>query len=555
LREYLYISDSSDFKIPKIHFSYADIDSFDEKQSYAVANIDRPNVINYAPEIDIFIKKSLESDDVKIESIKKLYEARAIKFDYAEYKDYEKELLNRVVIFSNDLESKLLKEFKDSLGGFEVLELNSESIEYISGEMGSFELKLLDIDKTISFDQAIFLEDSKEYNKFFGIYEYNDNFDEIAERVKSRVGLYRFKKIISYDSSICQYHHRRDEICSICAEVCPTYGVDKDNSIRELIFSDIECLGCGGCISVCPSGAIEFAQLPFFAFEKIAKLYREKTILLIPQNLLETIDFNLPKNILPLVIEGAKFISESHIITLAQESGNSIVFYTDILSKGAKDGAKIVNSVYEKIYNKKAFHIAFSKEEVLEALDSIDTFPTYDKKLEAKTKREAFSQRLKYIVGKSDFGTIDSGEIITYGRISIDKQKCTLCMSCVGACNMDALLSKFDEFGIDFTPSLCTNCTYCISSCPEKCMELKSDKIELNPAWFEYEELAKDDIFKCIECSKPFTNKRAIEKIITLMTPIFAGDDLKLKTLKCCPDCKAKVVTKEFAKGVVNSGK
>ncbi|WP_232013746.1 4Fe-4S binding protein [Wolinella succinogenes] len=30
----------------------------------------------------------------------------------------------------------------------------------------------------------------------------------------------------------------------------------------ELLFSQLDCVGCGGCISACPTGAIDYAPIP-----------------------------------------------------------------------------------------------------------------------------------------------------------------------------------------------------------------------------------------------------------------------------------------------------
>ncbi|WP_232013714.1 4Fe-4S dicluster domain-containing protein [Wolinella succinogenes] len=49
----------------------------------------------------------------------------------------------------------------------------------------------------------------------------------------------------------------------------------------------------------------------------------------------------------------------------------------------------------------------------------------------------------------------------------MDQEKCTLCLSCVGACNVNALTANSNEFTLDFNASLCTTCGYCLPSCPE----------------------------------------------------------------------------------------
>ena len=120
-------------------------------------------------------------------------------------------------------------------------------------------------------------------------------------------------------------------------------------------------------------------------------------------------------------------------------------------------------------------------------------------------------------------------------------------MSCVGACNVDAIFANEADFTLRVNPSLCTACGYCEANCPEKdCLTIKRDEIQLQPMWFKENILAKDSLFACVECGKEFATKKAIEKIASIMGPIFAKvNETKKRTLYCCEDCKAKIMIKQ----------
>ncbi len=81
-----------------------------------------------------------------------------------------------------------------------------------------------------------------------------------------------------------------------------------------------------------------------------------------------------------------------------------------------------------------------------------------------------------------------------------------------------------------------------MDSCPEKAIAADFGSIALNPKWFEDEIMAKDLGFACVECGKVFANQKAIQKVVSMMQPFFAQDPLKLKSLKCCEDCKVKIM-------------
>ena len=61
-----------------------------------------------------------------------------------------------------------------------------------------------------------------------------------------------------------------------------------------------------------------------------------------------------------------------------------------------------------------------------------------------------------------------------YGAVTVDKQKCTLCMACVGACPESALLDSKERPQLRFIERNCVQCGLCEKTCPE-------DAIKLNP--------------------------------------------------------------------------
>lgn len=146
-------------------------------------------------------------------------------------------------------------------------------------------------------------------------------------------------------------------------------------------------------------------------------------------------------------------------------------------------------------------------------------------------------------MGADDLGVLKTGEHIHYGNITINQESCTLCLSCVGACNVRALTAHPEDNTLRFDPSICTNCGYCEVVCPEKdCLTVIKDELTLNSDYFKQNIMATDEIFKCVECGVGFATTKSIEKIASIMKPIFAGDELKIRTLYCCADCKPKIM-------------
>ncbi|MBK1964855.1 ferredoxin, partial [Campylobacter novaezeelandiae] len=94
--------------------------------------------------------------------------------------------------------------------------------------------------------------------------------------------------------------------------------------------------------------------------------------------------------------------------------------------------------------------------------------------------------------------------------------------------------------------SVCTTCGYCETSCAEKdTLKVYRDGMELKNSYFEYKTLAKDELFKCVECGKEFATAKSVQKIANTLKPLFASNPVKLRTLYCCAECKAKLMLKE----------
>lgn len=507
-----------------------------------------------APEIDFYLKNSQDTLLDQALNVSTLFEARALCYDFSQDSDYAQEVGKNIVLVG---EEEALAGLKQALKtkGFAALVVHPSDVAMIEGHLGALHVTLRQGDELheVDADQMVWFEAPEFALRQSGVLSpEKDEIESIVAAIEAKTGTHTYKNFITYDPSICQYHERREEICGKCAEVCPTVAIVKLDDTKHLQFSHIDCHGCGGCISVCPSGAVEYAQMPRRAFYEIAKLYQDKTALIVPRKMsLEGLHVSLPTGVLPLAIEGEKFLHEAHLLTLLQESGSTVVFYTDFMSKGSGDAISILNQAYEKIYGVKAVHVAMNEAELAQALQEAGPVAgtRHGIQEEGLHKREIFSARLAWAVGEGDYGTIASGEHVRYGHITVNEAACTLCLSCVGACNVRALTAHPEDNSLRFDASICTACGYCEATCPEKeCLTLVRGEIGLKKAWFGQKIMAKDTLFECQHCGKPFATSKAVNRIAAMMTPLFAGDETKLKSLYCCADCKPKIMFETYLK-------
>jgi ferredoxin len=554
MQEFVYFSSTKlDFPLPESISVISDPSSL-QNSDYIISNSPSASAEVIAPEIDFYIRNSQDPIAAQIKNIEKLYEINAIRFDLAQDMSYEQKMDNRVLLVANEEQEKVFIS-KSTEDEFDLYVARPELVVAIDGNIGALTVTIMSNNKEVpvKVSQIIWYEHDEIAVEQSGSFDpLESSLDEVLETVRKNIAHYSYKKFTVYDKTICQYHERREEICSKCEEVCPTVAIVKHDEEKHLEFSQIDCHGCGGCISVCPSGALDYAPSNRESIFEVAKEIRGNIPLIIPRNMeIAALNIDLKENVLPVALEGEKFLHEGTFLTLAQETGAQVIFYSDFISKGSCDSIDILNQIYQKKYGVDAVLVAMNESELKEALEKVSFVENsrYTFNESGAKKREIFSIRLRHIVGEEDLGEAHTGEHVHYGRVEVKESNCTLCLVCVGACNVGALIANTDDNTLRINASVCTMCGYCEVSCPEvDCLSIKKDVIELKPSWFKEEVLAKDTLFECVECGKPFATTKAVMKIAEMMAPIFANDPIKERTLYCCEDCKPKIMMESYMK-------
>jgi len=514
---------------------------------YIVSNSRELDAEIYAPEINFYLKNSEEKNpEIVGNSIYRLFQARNLFYLYSSDLP-EVERINNTVILVGDGEFFERFERLNGEGKLEeIARVEPDKVERIEGRIGSLKLHTKD-GAVFEAAQILFLNRPDDFERIGVVRvergEEEVAFDEVLENVEFG---YEYVKVLKYDQSICQHHNRQYDVCGFCADVCPVEAIVKVDNPKRLEFVDINCTRCGGCVSICPSGAIDFRVPDRSVIHMMSKIYKDRIPLIIPETMeFESLEVPLKEKVLPFVVGGKKFLDESHLLTILQESGSQVVIFNDNLSRGTKEAIELVNEIYRRKYGKAGVLVASSPDELKDALNAVGTVEGSYNPEEVdvyKKKREIFSERLEFIVDGEDLGELNRFEYIHYGLISVDESRCTLCLSCAGACNVEALKPFENDNSLRFNPSICTMCGYCVQICPEDCMSITKDVLYLNKSWFVYRTLAKDELFRCIVCGKPFAPAKSIKTIAERMIKIWGEDDPRVKTLYCCPDCKPKVM-------------
>ena len=123
------------------------------------------------------------------------------------------------------------------------------------------------------------------------------------------------------------------------------------------------------------------------------------------------------------------------------------------------------------------------------------------------------------------------------GALALNKDTCTLCLSCVSACPASALQDNPLAPQLRFIEKNCVQCGLCVSTCPEKSLALLP-QLNLAPQRNEPVLLNEMKPYACIRCSKPFGTLKAVEAMLGKLAGHSMFQGAALERLKMCGDCR-----------------
>ena len=388
---------------------------------------------------------------------------------------------------------------------------------------------------------------------------------EAARRLATMTGEFEKPKFFVYRANICA--HSRNEMtgCTQCIDVCSTAAISADGD-HVKVESHL-CMGCGACASVCPSGAMTYA------YPRVADFgARLKTLLatyskaggseacVLFHSATDGRDLvarlgrrgkGLPARVIPL--------EAFHIASLGIDTLLGAIAYgaaqVAVVSTGAEAPEYLLSLKREMGYAQQILsalgygdgHLRLIEapdsaalEVAVWALPAAQAMPPaapFNLSNEKRTTLEfIFDHLLRHAPQPREEIALTAGA--PYGEVVVDKQKCTLCMACVGACPESALLDSKERPQLRFIERNCVQCGLCEKTCPE-------DAIRLNPRLFLAKQaraevvLNEAEIFACIKCGKPFATRQMIDNMLgRLGKHSMFAEPGALERLKMCADCR-----------------
>jgi len=403
-----------------------------------------------------------------------------------------------------------------------------------------------------------------------------------AAKLTQMVGEFEKPRFFNYKEKICA--HSRAEIvgCTKCIDVCSSQAILSESGENRVRVEPHLCAGCGGCATVCPSGAMTYAYPRMsdmgVRLKTVLHTYRKaggKDPCLLFHDTKDGRDLvarlgraakGLPARWIPLevfhvgalgldLMLGGVALGAAQCVVLA--TGTEAPEYLEALRFQVRLANDIVGGL-----GLGATRFALVEAEGVTALEQAvweteavpelkpATFNLTDDK--RATLDFAFDHLHRIAASQTDRIPLPAGA--PFGAVVVDQKACTLCMACVGACPEGALLDAKEAPQLKFIQRNCVQCGLCEKTCPEDAISLVP-QLSLARTATAAVVLNQAEAFGCIKCGKPFATKQMVDNMLRkLGAHSMFGEPGALDRLKMCADCRVIDLLQSAKHGSIHDG-
>ncbi len=402
-------------------------------------------------------------------------------------------------------------------------------------------------------------------------------------KLTQKVGEFSKPKFFIYKEKLCAHGRNNKVGCNLCVEVCSAAAIASDGN--HIKVTPQLCMGCGACTTVCPSGALGYAypRAPDTGtrLRTLLGTYgkaggKDAAVLLHNQAKGANLVLGLGKLAKTGVLGGMP--ARVMPVDLHHSASTGMDLWLSAICYGASNVAILITeddapqyvtalqhqiSIAQTILNALGYagkHLSLIRAETEKELDTaLSVLVPAQYPAQAATfnvtaeKRSTLDLAISHLVKHAEAApeTIALPAGAPFGAIEVDKSKCTLCLSCVGACPEAALADNPDLPQLRFIERNCVQCGLCEKTCPESAINLVP-RLSLAESVRQAVVLNETQPFHCIRCHKPFGTAQMVEKMILKigMHGAFSGN---LDRLKMCGDCRVvDMVEKQAQVNVVD---
>jgi ferredoxin len=391
--------------------------------------------------------------------------------------------------------------------------------------------------------------------------------------LRDLVGEFEKPKFFDYKAKICAHSRNGQAGCTACIDVCSAEAISSDKARNQVKVNPNLCVGCGTCTTVCPTGAITYAYPR--ANEQAVKLKtllttyaraggRNAAVLLHSQergqDLVEELGraaqlgvaHGVPANVIPVALwHTASTGIDLWLSAIAYGASRVIVLMTREEAPQYRDAVRGQMAIAQAIMSGLGFrgtHFTLVEADAITDLDA-------ELRLAASREAQGPADRATFAVPAEKRTTLElavdhlascvptAPETIAlpagspFGSVDVDRDKCTLCMSCVGACPASALQDNPAAPQLRFVEKNCVQCGLCVKTCPEDAIALVP-RLLTTSVRKEARVVNETQPFACIRCGKPFGTLKGIEAMIGRLAGHAMFQGAAAERLKMCGDCR-----------------
>ncbi|WP_439586681.1 4Fe-4S binding protein [Hydrogenophaga sp.] len=394
-------------------------------------------------------------------------------------------------------------------------------------------------------------------------------------KLRDLVGEFEKPKFFTYKQKLCAHGRNETVGCNACVEICSALAISSEIKRNQIVVNPNLCVGCGACTTVCPTGALSYAYPR--ASEQGVKLRtvlatyakaggKDAALLLHSQEAGAVLIGDLgraasldrkgvrgvPARVIPLPLWHTASIGlDVWLSAFAYGASQVWVLMTGEEAPQYRDAVREQMAVAQAVlsglgYNGQHFRLIEARD--AKALDAmLGDAPAQGVKRRATfaiqaEKRATVELALDHLMQDSlahrpAVEAIPLPQASLLGTIAVNKDTCTLCLSCVSACPASALQDNTERPQLRFIEKNCVQCGLCASTCPEDAITLQP-RLLLGEQRKQLRVLNEAQPYQCIRCSKPFGTLKGIEVMLAKLSghAMFQGE--ALERLKMCGDCR-----------------
>jgi len=384
----------------------------------------------------------------------------------------------------------------------------------------------------------------------------------VAE-IATMTGEFEKPKYFAYKASICAHSRSRQRGCDLCIDVCSTAAIAADGD--HVKVEPQLCMGCGACATVCPSGAMSYAYpaVPDLGAQIRALLAtyakaggRDACLLLHAEDGRAAIanlarrGRGLPARVIPFEVHHVASVGlDVWLAALAHGASQIAVLVTGAEAPQYREALERQMGFADTIVQALGYqgrHLMVVEADPA-ALDPAlwSWTPALTVRVPATfaltaDKRSTAALAIEHLARHAP---VPQREIALatgapFGTIVVDRDACTMCLACVGACPEGAILDNQQAPQLSFIETKCVQCGLCAATCPENAITLRP-RLYLAPEARQARVVNEAVVVNCTSCGKPL----GTEKMIAGMLAKLAGHSMfaapgALDRLKMCADCR-----------------